>query len=75
VYNALATAKQYVDDNITEVNERVDGIQATLDGIEVPSINIEQDNGEITNLGDNLTFSNDFEQLDSKLYIKWLELI
>lgn len=76
VYNSLATAKQYVDDSLEPVNTAIEGIQATLDGIDAPLImNIEDEENNVSGLGDTLTFSSDFEQVDSKLYIKWLELI
>lgn len=76
VYNTLATAKQYVDDEVGIVSNRVSGIETWLEGVEAPIIiNIEDQNNDIGSLGDTLTFSNDFEQLDNKLYIKWLELI
>lgn len=76
VYNALATAKQYVDDSVSIVNIKVDGIQATLDGIDAPLImGIELDDDSVISMGDTLTFSKDFKNEDNKLYINWLELI
>lgn len=75
VYNALASAISYTDEVIAPILQHVNEVQATLDGIEAPLVmNIENNNGNIESLGDTLTFSNDFEQKDNKLYIKWLEI-
>lgn len=69
VFNTLATAKNYTDERISPIQEILDGINAPL------IMNIENDEGEKESLGEELTFSNDFEQTDKKLYIKWLEII
>ena len=83
VFNALATAKGYVDEviapielNVGNLQSHVDGIQAILDGVDAPLImNIELNDDSIIGLGDTLTFSKDFKKEDNKLYINWLELI
>ena len=69
VYNTLASAINYTNEVIAPIQELLDGIEAPL------VINIENNEGEKESLGEELTFSNDFEQKDKKLYIKWLEII
>lgn len=68
VYNALASAINYTDEQIAPIQEIINGIEAPL------IINIENEEGTIESLGEELTFSNDFEKVDKKLYIKWLEI-
>ena len=68
VYNTLASAINYTNEVIAPIQELLDGIEAPL------VINIENNEGEKESLGEELTFSNDFEQKDKKLYIKWLEI-
>lgn len=68
VFNSLASSKNYTDEQIGPIRELIEGIEAPL------IINIENDNNEKELLGEELTFSNDFEQIDKKLYIKWLEI-
>ncbi len=82
VYNALLTAKNYVDETLSPIEVSIDnidnaiaGIQATLDGIDAPLIvKIEDEEGEAESVGAELIFSNDFEKDGKKLYIKWLEI-
>lgn len=69
VYNTLASAINYTNEVIAPIQELLDGIEAPL------VINIENNEGEKESLGEELTFSNDFEQKDKKLYVKWLEII
>lgn len=69
VYNTLASAINYTDEKLSPIQEFLNGIDAPLD------IRIEDNNGEEQSLGEKLIFSNDFEQIDSKLYINWLEII
>lgn len=69
VYNILASAINYTDEQIAPIQEMLNGIEAPL------IMNIENEEGETESLGEELTFSNDFEQVDKKLYIKWLEII
>ena len=68
VYNTLASAINYTNEVIAPIQELLDGIEAPL------VINIENNEGEKESLGEELTFSNDFEQKDKKLYIKWSEI-
>lgn len=78
VFNTLATAKNYTDEQIAGVNAVIGGIQATLDGIEAPSLmQYTKNDGTSDIIGAELTFSDDFEfnkETDKKLYIKWLEI-
>lgn len=69
VYNALASAIKYTDDKILPLQEVINNLENPLD------INIENDVNEKVSLGHELTFSNDFEQVNNKLYIKWVEII
>lgn len=64
VLNALATAKNYVD-------AAIQGIPAGSGGIVAK---IEDNQGNVTNYGNEVIFSNDFEKTDNRLYIKWLEI-
>lgn len=75
VFNTLATSKNYTDEVIAPIEEHVNQIQATLDGINAPLVmNIETNNGELETFGEELTFSNDFQKKDNKLYINWIEI-
>lgn len=69
VFNALATAKNYTDEQITPIQQFIGGINAPV------IVNIDQDGEENISFGNTLTFSTDFKKEDNKLYINWLELI
>lgn len=76
VFNTLATAKEYVD-------KLISGVQAPIE-IETGEIVdiIDEETGEKIgeelvkkSLQDGFIFSDDFEEKDKKLYIKWIEII
>ena len=60
VYNTLATAKAYVDEQI--------------DNIPVIGVYIEDNNGIEQKIDERLVFSNDFEKANGKIHMNWLEI-
>lgn len=78
VFNALATAKNYTDEQVAPISDAVDGIIATLNGINAPiDVKFINEQGEEEIIGEELTYSDDFEfkkDGDKKLYIKWIEI-
>ena len=60
VYNTLATAKAYVDEQINN--------------IPVIGVYIEDNNGNEEKIDNKLVFSNDLVKTNNKIYINWLEI-